>query len=89
MICLNQNFYILTDTANIRKKVSKAPCRKLLNINILTEDNLLIAFTERDSAEVHRLRSDRFTKLYAVNKVDSHDIVRLIECFDLELKLKI
>lgn len=89
MICLNQNFYILTDTANIRHKISKAPCRKLLNINMLTEDNHLVAFTKKDSAEVHLLRSEPFTKLYTVNKVDSHDIVRLIECFDLELKLKI
>lgn len=89
MICLNQTFYILTDTPNIRSKISKAPCRKHLNINILTEDNQLVAFTQKDSAEVHRLRSDHFMKLYAVNEVDSHDIVRLIECFDLELKLKI
>ncbi len=88
MICLNQQFYILTDTATLPKKPSQCSCRNLINLNFRTYDNKLVCFRFKETAEIHRLRSDELTKNYRVNRVDSRDILQILDCFDLEFELK-
>lgn len=90
MICLNQQFYILTDMATLPKKLSQCSCRNLINLNYHTLDDnkKLVCFRSKETAEIHRLRSDELTKNYRVNKVDSRDIVQILDCFDLECELK-
>ena len=42
----------------------------------------------KETEEIHRLRSDELTKNYRVNRVDSRDILQILDCFDLECELK-
>ena len=89
MICLNQPFFIITDAKTLPRKPSKCTCRNLINLNVHTiDEDKIVCFRERDTAEIYRLKSEELTKKYNVNQVDSRDVVKLLDCFDLDLSMR-
>lgn len=90
MICLNQKFFILADRA-LNRKISSYKCHALINLNFVTHpanDDNVILFREKENAEVYRMKHDKYIDRYLTIHVDSHDVCKLCECFNLEVDMR-